>query len=233
MIQFKRGKTSTWKTQSTPLADGQPGYDKDRNKIKIGNGKDTWDNLPDASGLRMEEILVSEKDAQDQKSGLLSPLALFKKIFLRSGKPIFTYGTEAPSEETLGQVYLQHYDDEPETDHIVSFGSENGWAFKKWKSGTATCSGVFELTTTLSTDIETGSLYHNDIAFSTQKYPFTFIKTPCETASLQTAGGVAWLASVEPNSETSSGVYKIISTDSKSNLATYKIAIQVEGRWKA
>ena len=29
MIQIKRGKTANWKKQTTPLADGQPGYDKD------------------------------------------------------------------------------------------------------------------------------------------------------------------------------------------------------------
>jgi hypothetical protein len=35
MIQFKRGKTSSWYSQKTPLAEGQPGYDKDKHKIKI------------------------------------------------------------------------------------------------------------------------------------------------------------------------------------------------------
>lgn len=140
MIQFKRGKTFNWLKQTKPLADGQPGYDKDRNKLKIGNGKDPWTDLPDASGLRMEEILVSEDDAQKQSRGLLSPLDLFKKIFLRSGKPIFTYGSEAPNEETIGQVYMQHYSVEPETDYIISSATDsNGWSYKIWKSGIAEC----------------------------------------------------------------------------------------------
>lgn len=46
MIQFKRGKTASWATQTEPLADGQPGYDKDTHELKIGDGTTSFANLP-------------------------------------------------------------------------------------------------------------------------------------------------------------------------------------------
>jgi hypothetical protein len=70
MIQFKRGKTFNWLKQTKPLADGQPGYDKDRNKLKIGNGKDPWFMLPSASGLSSEEIIAPEADAKKDRVAL-------------------------------------------------------------------------------------------------------------------------------------------------------------------
>lgn len=230
MIQFKRGKTSTWRSQSTPLADGQPGYDKDRNKIKIGNGKDSWDNLPDASGLRMEEILVSEDDAQKQSRGLLSPLDLFKKIFLRSGKPIFTYGTEAPSKDTLGQVYLQHYAAEPELDYIVDKGVSNGWYFQKWHSGFAKCVATFEIEKPLSNSFEKASLFYNT-AISDKAYPFTFTTVPTEVASVVSTGNIVWLAGKSTNSTSKSGTYLLMGPDSKPN-AVYNVCVEVSGYWR-
>lgn len=46
MIQFRRGTTSSWNKTKTKLAPGQPGYDKDKNQLKIGDGKHTWSELP-------------------------------------------------------------------------------------------------------------------------------------------------------------------------------------------
>lgn len=46
MIQFKRGKTISWANQTEPLADGQPGYDKDTHELKIGDGITEFKNLP-------------------------------------------------------------------------------------------------------------------------------------------------------------------------------------------
>jgi hypothetical protein len=46
MIQFRRGTTSSWNKTKTKLAPGQPGYDKDKNQLKIGDGEHTWSELP-------------------------------------------------------------------------------------------------------------------------------------------------------------------------------------------
>lgn len=242
MIQFKRGKSSSWSKQKQPLADGQPGYDKDRKKIKIGNGKDSWDDLPDASGMFADEILDSEKNAKIKVAAklALNPLGgLVNKILKKEDRPIFTYGEEAPDKDTVGQVYLQYYDTEPEVDYVVSSGINNGWMYQKWRSGRATCQGTFSLETQISEELPSG-LYKSTHSLKSIKYPFEFIiddkaPAPAELITLQSPGWIAWPVGTRNDSSSrkkTSATYNIVSTDKQANEATYLFSIQVAGYWR-
>lgn len=237
MIQLKRGSTSSWKSQSTPLADGQPGYDKDRQKLKIGDGKTSWEKLPDASGLRMEEILESEAAAQKKAEAknalsLLNPAAaLISKVLKLEDRPVFTYGTEDPNEGTVGQVYLQQYEAEPEMDYIVAKGTSKGWYFQKYHSGFARICGSFDITTGVQSAFENTSLYCSNTDFDSREYPFTFTRIPTEVASLTSIGNIVWLAGKNANSTGKTGSYTLISPDSKGS-ADYKLHFEVTGYWR-
>lgn len=220
MIQFKRGQTKTWKASKVILADGQPGYDKDKHKIKIGDGKSAWDKLPYASGLSEEDILSSEKDAKAHAK--VDP----------ENKTLFTYGTEAPDQNTVGQVYLQHYEAEPEADYVVSSGINGNWTYQKWKSGIARCWGNFELTTPIQLAIGSDLLYQSNNTLQ-KSYPITFEGVPSESATVQSPGSVVWLsASKGLNTQKKSAIYSLISPDKVTNTATYTIALKVEGFWR-
>ena len=39
IIKFKRGKSTTWKTKNLLLLDGEPGFEIDTLRLKIGDGK--------------------------------------------------------------------------------------------------------------------------------------------------------------------------------------------------
>lgn len=216
MIQFRRGSTKAWKDKKTPiLAAGQPGYDKEKHIIKVGDGEKSWEDLPSACGLDAKEILSSEADAKKDKTDTL-----------------FTYGEAAPDKNTAGQVYLQYYDSEPEADYIVSSGINKGWTYQKWKSGMARCCGTFDLTTTIQS-IVSDSLYQSDSVLSEIAYPFTFNEIPSESASLRSPGTLVWLgAAKKMNTETHSATYSIISPDKAINTTTYKVTLQVEGFWR-
>ena len=230
MIHIKRGQTTSWRSQTTPLADGQPGYDKERHKLKIGDGKTSWDNLPDASGLRMEEILLAEEDAKQQAKGLLNPVALITKLLKRSGKPIITYGTAAPDKDTVGQVYLQYYDAKPEVDYIVETGVDGIWTYAVYKSGIARCWGKLPHTTEIKNSVGNGYLFMNNTTMSKIRFPLTFKEAPAETVTLATSKNkVAWLASKESCSTTTAGVYNILSCD-KQMSAEYHIVFDVKGK---
>lgn len=229
MIQIKRGATASWKKQKQPLAAGQPGYDKDKHKLKIGDGEKSWDELPYAGGPSSEEILSSETEAKLRRSAAtsLSPLsALF------DSPAIITYGTESPDENTVGQLYLQCYDAEPETDYIVESGINSGWSYQKWKSGLASCSKVFDVTTSIQTSVD-GDLYQNTSTIDVQDYPFSFKEIPCEIATIQSPGGLVWLAaSTKLNTKKKSASYSLISKDKLFDSATYRISLKVEGFWR-
>ena len=217
MIQFKRGTTESWKKLKTPLAAGQPGYDKDKHKIKVGDGEKLWEKLPYA-GLSEEEVLDSEEAARTRL--LLDPESM----------AIITYGTESPDKDTVGQLYLQYYDTEPEVDYIVSYGIHEGWQYRKWHSGRAECYGILEVSTTITENI--GSIYCATEAVKNIKYPFTFKDVPTEVATVQSPGGIVWLACKGMNTENKTASYTIISPDSQANTAIYRISIHVSGFWK-
>jgi hypothetical protein len=227
MIQFKRGKTNSWRKLKKPLDDGQPGYDKEKHKIKVGDGETSWDALPYASGLNRDEIISSEKDAKKSYNPILSALGIDES-------PIFTYGTEAPDKDTIGEVYLQHYDAEPETDYIVECGVNADWYFQKWNSGIAKCFKTFKFTTTVQTPIGDGPFYQNTTAMERLDYPFKFKYIPSETYSIQSPGGLVWLASAKDGTNTTekTGVYTIVSLDKLSNSAVYQISVQAKGIWR-
>lgn len=219
MIQIKRGTTKNWRKYNLRLLAGQPGYDKDKQKIKIGDGVTPWRALPYASGLKANEIFNSEADAKDRN----------KKD--SEDDCIITYGKESPDNNTIGQVYLQEYESEPEADYIVSFGTDGIWTYRKWHSGFAECYGRKAVTASIRQEFVDAKLYYANKAIQKERYPFKFINTPVENVSIVSPGWVAWLASCGENTKSNSGTYNIISSD-KHNSATYYITINVTGFWR-
>ena len=216
MIQFKRGKTSSWRGVKEKLAPGQPGYDKEKHKIKIGDGESTWSELPYATGLFAEEILDSEVNAKTKKKADAEDLTLI------------TYGTEAPGDKTIGQIYLQQID-EPEVDFVIESGTKDGWTYQKWKSGIAKCWYNYSFTTTVQEHLE---LFCRSTSTSRINYPFKFAAIPTETTTIQSSGGQVLLANSSTNTTEASGTYAIISLAGEIDSANYRISIQVEGFWR-
>lgn len=122
MIQFRRGKSSSWGQHV--LEAGQPGYDKTENKLKIGDGENTWDNL---------DYLIGELD----EKRLIQPAT----ALLATDKTIFTYGSAAPTSKTKGKVYLQQFEGAVEVDYVIEIGRNVNYFFRRWNSGFIECWG--------------------------------------------------------------------------------------------
>ena len=43
---LRRGTSEAWSRVNPTLADGEPGFEKDTNKLKIGDGSKAWNDLP-------------------------------------------------------------------------------------------------------------------------------------------------------------------------------------------
>ena len=219
MIQIKRGKTKNWRSSKIKLASGQPGYDKDKHKLKIGDGETSWQDLPYASGLSAKEILDSESSAK------------VKNKADSEDKTIFTYGTDLPTNDTVGQVYLQYSEVDPEVDYVIKAGIDGIWTYQQWKSGIAKCWGTLKLTANIQTSIESVSLFY-DNSMTAVSYPFTFKEIPAETVTLQSSNGIIWLAGKKKNTKNKSGTYTLLSVDEQASNANYYISLHVEGFWK-
>ena len=217
MIQFKRGSTESWKKLKKPLAAGQPGYDKDKHRLKVGDGKNLWEKLK-AVGLSKEEILDSEQNAKLRLKEDPESLA------------IITYGPEDPDKNTVGELYLQHYEAEPEVDYVVDYGVNGIWSYRKWHSGRAECSGTKRLTAAVKTEL--GVLYSDNKVMKTENYPFAFKQIPSEIASIHGKGGIIWSAVREQNSTEHTAAYSIISPIKQQETVNYDITIRAEGFWR-
>jgi hypothetical protein len=224
MIKFKRGSTENWKKLDKPLEAGQPGYDKEKNKIKIGDGKKLWDKLDYATGLFAEEVL--DKNSKAAKRLEKDP----------EDKTLITYGDtiqgDDKKEPIVGTLYLQHYDTDPEVDYIVEYGTSDIWTYQKWNSGIAKCWGTYKSTSAVQNTFDTVDIFYGDSTKIKVKYPFEFKEIPNETATIQSPGGIVWLANNGLNTKDTSGSYVIISLDKQINTANYNISFQVSGRWK-
>ena len=236
MIQFKRGTTDSWRKQKTPLAAGQPGYDKDTKKIKIGDGKSAWDELPYASGLFADEIIDSEENAQrkakeaDAKiKKLLSSLGVFgtalSKMIKKDDGPIITYGTSTPNNETIGQVYLQSYDTEPEADYVIEIGIDDFWTYRKWKSGLAECWGTYTQEESNTKEV---------ITITSKTYPFVFSSPPTEMVFV--TGDKPIVTQIDKNTVNGTGKYSLtsqtVSMEGSVENVIYYVNFDVKGRWK-
>lgn len=49
-IQYRRGLASEWTAANTVLAVGEPGYETDTGKFKVGDGSTAWNSLAYSSG---------------------------------------------------------------------------------------------------------------------------------------------------------------------------------------
>ena len=51
-IQYRRGTAAQWTAANPVLASGEPGYETDTGKFKVGDGSSNWASLPYSSGLQ-------------------------------------------------------------------------------------------------------------------------------------------------------------------------------------
>jgi hypothetical protein len=46
IIKFRRDSATRWRQANPVLGEGEPGYERDTGKFKIGNGNAAWTDLP-------------------------------------------------------------------------------------------------------------------------------------------------------------------------------------------
>ena len=68
IIQFRRGKSVTWVEKNPLLEEGEPGYETDTRKFKIGDGISYWVDLPYAKISSISDILDISATAEEINS---------------------------------------------------------------------------------------------------------------------------------------------------------------------
>jgi hypothetical protein len=84
-IQFRRDTASNWTTTNPTLNQGEPGFETDTGKLKVGNGTDTWTALPYGDGIVGDngQIAVGYQAGQTSQSGWLLQLVTKLVVFVK------------------------------------------------------------------------------------------------------------------------------------------------------
>ena len=66
---MRRGKAAEWAAKNPILGDGEPGYETDSRKLKIGDGLSYWNNLPYVVGGEIDGSLIADGTVTVAKLG--------------------------------------------------------------------------------------------------------------------------------------------------------------------
>lgn len=76
VIKFRRGTADEWATSSPqPIGEilkiGEPGYEKDTGKLKIGDGIKGWNELPYVQNSNSEDVILTPEDVEQVVGNLI------------------------------------------------------------------------------------------------------------------------------------------------------------------
>lgn len=98
-FQIKRGSTQRWIEVDPILLDGEPAYDYDAHKIKIGDGVSKWSELPYLGGNYDDNAeLIYPFDSYDSLPPVGTPAKLYHVI---SDKTIYQWNPIKNTYESL------------------------------------------------------------------------------------------------------------------------------------
>lgn len=79
-IQIRRGSAAFWESENPILHDGEPGYERDTRRLKIGDGATHWRELPYST------------DAVQDSGGAIDPTDLLAHINSPTPHPVYDDG---------------------------------------------------------------------------------------------------------------------------------------------
>jgi hypothetical protein len=62
LIQFRRGSSTEWFEKDPVLDSGEPGFEEDTGKFKIGDGVKTWNNLQYSNTVGLDGLLATVQE---------------------------------------------------------------------------------------------------------------------------------------------------------------------------
>lgn len=115
-FQFKRGTAARWTELNLVLAQGEPGFEYDTDRFKIGDGVTPWRNLP-YQGEGKEELVARTNFSELPEIG--ETQILYK---VSSEKALYQWNADTNAYEKLSGGG----DFDPSTIKIINGGNANG-----------------------------------------------------------------------------------------------------------
>lgn len=135
LIQFRRGESLAWEAYNTLLADGEVGYSRDANEIRVGNGVDPWDDL---------DPLISKATSDAAIETATAPVKLATQrasLSGRLGRPGVDLGvltTDPPTVTNGSAATINGRVENANSTNITTLGRKGAWV-----SGATDVDGAF------------------------------------------------------------------------------------------
>lgn len=107
LIKFKRGKAATWKEKNILLNAGEPGYELDTHKFKIGDGFTPWNDLPYIGEQNIQNYSTHYDFPSIGNSNYLYKAESEDKIY-QWNSSYLTYSVISSMEGTVDDIDLIH-----------------------------------------------------------------------------------------------------------------------------
>ncbi len=96
-FQLRRGLKQDWETINPLLAYGEPGFEVDTNKLKIGNGLEEWNDLEYLTGG--SSTSGADWDAAEGQPGYIANRPFYSTNQTQSAVVSFTSGSDSPNSD--------------------------------------------------------------------------------------------------------------------------------------
>lgn len=103
---MRRGKAAEWAAKNPILGDGEPGYETDSRKLKVGDGLSYWNNLPYVVGGEIDGSLIADGTISESALGgnvTSAGLALLTDANASAQRSSLGLGTAATSSDAAFQ----------------------------------------------------------------------------------------------------------------------------------
>lgn len=119
------------------------------------------------------------------------------------------------------------------TDYVIEQDTSGIWFYRKWNSGLAECWGVYSYSVVTADFAVWVTPVYGTTPAPAQPYPFEFVATPLEWASIESSVNAFWLykESGSHNSYYQTAIYRPVKVNSGSD-NLIEIRYYVVGRWK-
>ena len=121
---------------------------------------------------------------------------------------------------------------EPLADFVIEQGTSDIWTWEKWASGKAVCYGTYSGSITLNT--AQNNMYYSTINGGNRiNYPSgLFNSIPKEYYSMHNSGVFCWIETGSRNTQTQTGIYRVLRDTKNNTKYTIYLDFYVVGRWK-
>jgi hypothetical protein len=134
-FQVRRSNNSTWSSANPTLASGELGFETDTNKLKIGNGSNTWNTLSYIAGgvINFDSVAAVNSSTIDSAVNYIQTSSYYSSPI--GGGGLYKRYSDTPAGSGFGTAYITsnggnvYWELSEDSPNVKQFGAKDNVAF--------------------------------------------------------------------------------------------------------